>query len=88
MMKWNRILALCLGLCLTLCPLSIWAEAVSEQTDTQAQAVTQADGLPLPDVYMLGEPLFVALADGSEPAYWQYDIAEIGSSEVYEADRT
>lgn len=87
MMKRNRILALCLGLFLLLTPLSISAEAASGQTDTQAQSVAQADGLPLPDVYMLGEPLFVALADGSEPAYWQYDIAEIGSSEVYEADR-
>ena len=90
MMKKKRILALCLSLCLALSPMSVLGEATTEHTHTEAsssvtssQPIMQADGLSLPETYMLGEPLFVGLSDGSAPAYWQYDIAEIGASEIY-----
>ena len=92
-MKKRRILALCLSLCMALCPLGASGETAAEHTHTEkwastaeSQPITQTDGLPLPGTYTLGEPLFVELSDGSTPAYWQYDIAEIGASEIYSAD--
>lgn len=94
-MKKNRILALCLSLLIALSPLGVLADSAAEQTHeekrsaaTESQPITQADGLPLPGTYILGEPLFVSLSDGSEPAYWQYDIAEISASDLYAAGKT
>ena len=94
MMKRNRILALGLSLCLALSPFGAFAETEHTHTHTENWAttaesapITQADGLPLPQMYTLGEPLFVCLSDGSEPAYWQYEIAEIDYSETFAADK-
>ncbi|MBQ7825030.1 MAG: hypothetical protein IJ337_01600, partial [Clostridia bacterium] len=94
MMKRNRILALGLSLCLALSPFGAFAETEHTHTHTEKWAstaesapITQADGLPLPQTYALGEPLFVCLSDGSEPAYWQYEIAEIDYSETFAADK-
>lgn len=90
----NRILALCLSLLMTISPLSATAESTPEHTHTEkwastaeSQPITQADGLPLPSTLTLGDLLFVGLSDGSEAAYWQYEIAEIDASEVYAVDQ-
>lgn len=93
-MKRNRILALGLSLCLALSPFGAFAETEHTHTHTEKWAttaesapITLADGLPLPQMYTLGEPLFVCLSDGSEPAYWQYEIAEIDYSETFAAGK-
>ena len=95
-MKTNRILAFCLSICLAFSPFSAFAEESSLHTHEQAASETEAaanqpiitaDGQSLPQLHPLGEPLFVSLADGSVPSYWQYDIDEIGYNEIFAADK-